>query len=494
MTAWFPQLRRVALDSSLTLILKCLALPLGYLSNILLARWFGAEDMGCYFIAVSLLGLLATLGVLGLDKGLLRFIAVEAVSGGRGAYGRLLWPAAGGLVILNAAVALALLGGSEALARWLKAPQLPALLWLAAWALPLAVAGRLLAEALRGLNGVRLVAFQENILYPGSALALLALAAYWGLGRLPVPHTLGAIYLAITAISLIFLWLCLPASQGDSASMAPQASLGAVMRYSWPIYLNSLAGLGLNYADSLILAAFSSPREVAYYGVANRLAPLANFPLLAVNAVVLPMFAQLHQQGDRSGLEFLAQNTARWMYYLALPITLLLMGLGPWLLRWFGGEFGQAHLALIILALGNLVNVAAGSVGAMLNMTGNQWAMVRAQLLAGLGTIPLLCLLAPWQGLNGVALAMALGVVAANLFMTLAVWRQLGVKAHAQGLRRANLAGMAAIGLFYAIKPFGGYLGATALFATAYVAILWKPLKEELALIQRHLPWREATG
>jgi O-antigen/teichoic acid export membrane protein len=69
-------LKKIGADSSLSFGFKILALPLRYLTNLLIARLYGAEQMGTYFIAVNLVTVLSVFCSIGLPTGFLRFAAV----------------------------------------------------------------------------------------------------------------------------------------------------------------------------------------------------------------------------------------------------------------------------------------------------------------------------------------------------------------------------------------------------------------------------------
>ena len=66
-----------------------------------------------------------------------------------------------------------------------------------------------------------------------------------------------------------------------------------------------------------------------------------------------------------------------------------------------------AYLPLVILSFGQLINIGAGSVGNVLNMTGYQNDTVKGQVIAAIPSLVLNILLVPKYGLNGAAVATA---------------------------------------------------------------------------------------
>jgi len=184
---------------------------------------------------------------------------------------------------------------------------------------------------------------------------------------------------------------------------------------------------------------------------------------------------RLHRQGQLTDLQHLARTTTRWVYYLALPLCLLFILVSRELLGFFGAEFAAARWALIFLALGQLINVGAGSVFLLLNMTGNHRTGMKILGASVLGTLPLMVLLAAALGVNGLGFATALGYVLINVAMSLAVWRLLKVKTYASEVGGLTILTLAvfflALGLRQASQT--GWLAAALIFLAAYLLIFF---------------------
>jgi len=217
------------------------------------------------------------------------------------------------------------------------------------------------------------------------------------------------------------------------------------------------------------------------------LPPLITFPLLAIEAVIPPLFAQFHHQGDLNGLEMVSQATARWMYFVALPLTLTIILLGPDILGLFGRNFTKARFALSVLALGQLIYVASGPAYVILAMTGQQWTITKMMAILSFLIVPFLVLATAAFGLYGLAVASACGNAGIHLLMAWAVWRRLGLKVFAQKVGRANLGGLLGVGLFYLSKPYLGAWGGAVCFSLAYLTLAAKPMRHELlGILQAH--------
>ena len=109
--------------------------------------------------------------------------------------------------------------------------------------------------------------------------------------------------------------------------------------------------------------------------------------------------------------------------------TLFLLCFGKYALWLFGDAFLLSYQPMLVLLVGQIVNVACGSVGFLMMMTGNE---NRATLVYGVGTvlnILLNLLLIPLLGIIGAALATAMSVAFLNAALLLETRRRLGVNA-----------------------------------------------------------------
>jgi len=112
----------------------------------------------------------------------------------------------------------------------------------------------------------------------------------------------------------------------------------------------------------------------------------------------------------------------------SVPFALICILFGdPLLSTIFGAPYGEASLPLAILAAGQIVNVAVGSVGLILNMTGHERDVVVASVVASAGNLALNFALVPHLGMTGSACATTASTVVINIMMFWAVKRRLNI-------------------------------------------------------------------
>lgn len=474
-------MRSIAADSLLAVILVGVSGPLWYLVTLVMARLYGDQAMGTYFIAWNLVLILTGVCRLGLDIGLLRFSAVLKTRGQVGAVRRLLWPAVGLMIAVSAIAGVGLYFSREWLASHFNAPSLPMVILFVAPALPVFVVSFGFRETIRALGGIKASIFQKNILTNLAFIIFLLFLGYWGRDFFSKVGTLGLAALLNCLVNLVFLMIVFRTLTQRETSPPGETSFRELLWYSWPLFLNSLLP-AFNAIDRLILGFFTSPSEVAYYEVAAKVETIITLPLVAVNSVIPPLIVKFYECGNMANLELIAQTTARWAYFLGLPLTLLLILLAPEILGYVGANFIKARFALIVLSLAQLVNVASGSVGFILYMTGHQWTVAIGRfVIMGIAAI-LMAVLAKAYGLDGVACASAFGLIVLNVFLGLSVWRYLNIKAFAWGTGWANLSALLGVLLFFVVKPLVGPFVGAAFFLLAYLALLAKTIKKEIEL------------
>lgn len=310
---------------------------------------------------------------------------------------------------------------------------------LALLLVPLIILGNLAGAALRGVHRVLLGQLPEYVLRP--ALLLLAILAYLWLGRDDMRadvavglHTLAAAVALL--ISVPMLWRARPTT---STARIPEGERPPEwLRSMMPLTLLSAMQVILQYTDLVMLGFFLDSETVGLYRVAAQASLCVGFGLLAVNLIVAPQFARDYARGDRARLQQVTTLSARLVLLLTLPIMLLFLFVAePIVTLVFGDAYGGSGTALRILAIGQLLNAAFGSVVFLLNMTGHERDTVKGLSIGVVVNALLNLALIPTFGINGAAVATAITLLIWNVLLWQAVRRRLGIDSTALGLRVA---------------------------------------------------------
>jgi O-antigen/teichoic acid export membrane protein len=183
-----------------------------------------------------------------------------------------------------------------------------------------------------------------------------------------------------------------------------------------------------------MVGALLGAADAGIYTVAMRSADFVSFPLLVANTIIAPILAAAHQNGERVAMQRLLRISSRLTLLVAMPIALVAILFGSELLGWvFGPSFSAGAQVLAILAGAQVLNVAFGSVGLVLNMCNLEWLAALGVGLAAMLNIALNIALIPRLGIEGAALASLISLVCWNALLWRWVRRRLHVTPSAVG-------------------------------------------------------------
>ncbi len=419
-------------------LVKVIALPL----QILLSNLLGARIYGLYSLAVNVIQWLQHFSLLGMQNGVLRFIPIHLTEGDR----KQLKGTTSGALLLSGGASLVLASvlwqAAPLLARvYFHAPEMAPVLKGLSVALPVTVLFWMSLAILRAFQAIPPMTWAMVV---RSASQILILTAAAGLGF----HVWGA----IAAFGL-------SAAVGSALAFASilrilpdfyrnfSWRLRKLLRFSLPLCFAGVSYILMARLDLLLIGHFLAPESAGFYRAAVTLASLIPFPLTLLNTTFAPMISQLYHGGERKELAKLYQTVSRWAFLLGLPGCLALAGASKAVLTLFGSEFSQASTALMILAFGQLAAVTFGSVGFLLQMTGNQdWVLLNAGIASGVN-LGLNLLFIPRWGISGAALATGLSYALNQGMNMFQVWRRLRLHPWGPGYGIVAVAGAAAAGV-----------------------------------------------
>jgi O-antigen/teichoic acid export membrane protein len=411
----------------------------GLATNALLARLLTPAELGAYFLAFSMVGILASLGALGLKHAVVRFVA-ESV--GLRQYERARRSIKIALVYGSlGAVAVSLtylFFGGRLASSLFNSPALAAVAGVTSGWILISALQALLVETFRGFHDIRItitlggVADGNGVLTGGVlSLSLLVLFLFRGEAGLAVVMLLGIVSGGVSTLLAALLLrrrvVSLPQSSSDE-----KLWVGEMMNVAVPLMVTNLSIFALGQASIWVVGALLGPQEVALYGAAFRLMRYVAVPLQIANMVAPPLIAELYAQGRIEQLQRTVRAVATTAAIPAiLPLAAFILFGGPIMGLIFGGYYREASVPLALLSLGQIVSVWAGSCEQALMMTGHQTTMMAIVVITGLFMVLGGIWAAQHYGIAGVAGVVAGGLVLRNIVTLLIVRRKVGVWTHA---------------------------------------------------------------
>jgi O-antigen/teichoic acid export membrane protein len=438
--------------------------------QILLGRTLVPGAFGVVTVAVQVAFVASAGSRFGMDMAAVRLVAI-----GRGA------GAVGHLRSLVERCALAALGASIVLAGLLAATsplydRYGHVIALAAAGLPFIALANVYLGATRGLGQMRQTLYVFWIGQPLLWIAIAGAAIAAGGGTDAAVLAYDASWL-VAALAARALWR--REARGFAERSASGAEVRAALRYGLPRAPAALLAQSIFWVDLWVLAAFEHGTELDAYAAAARISQVLLLFLTSLNLVFSPFAADLHARGQLQRLDELFKRSTRWALAATLPLLIVLFIGADDVLHAFSGRFEAGDGALRILLVGQAANVATGSVGFLLIMTGFTGLdlldnVLGTALLAGLAVA-----LTAAFGIEGTATAAAVSVAALNILRLAQVRRRIGVQPYERAYLGLVLpaagAALAALGAQTALsgQPWWASLAVTgACGFVAYVALL----------------------
>jgi O-antigen/teichoic acid export membrane protein len=432
-----PLARRLAGGGSAGLGTRLGKAALSIIAAVLLARTLAPSAFGVYLLGQTIALFGSVLAVLGLENTLVREVAGLIARGNRAAIGSTLRRARG-LVLFGAAMVagLLMLGRGAVLRHLFDEPELAAMVgWLAVW-IALEALSRVQVSALRGEHRLVPAAALDGFVQAAVFLAAVVWMAVAGVVELERVFVAGALGSGTSVaaggwlLSRFRLSAGIPITKASGTMEAP--SMRRLWRRSWPLLGATGLGFLISQGDLFLAGVFAAGDGAARYGSALRLILVIALPLHVLNRTISSTLAEFHTRGHIADLELLLRGTTTMVTAATGPMVLGLILFGEEILASLFGEFyATAMPVLVILALGQLVGVAAGPCGTMLMMAGHE----RLQLAVSAASGAYLLLGSLWAGalygIVGVAAVSASNTVLNNLVTIFLVRRRVGVWSHA---------------------------------------------------------------
>ncbi len=408
-------------SAGLTAVLKFGSTVIAFGASLIYARALGPHGYGLYAYVFAWAGLLTVPAALGIPEYLIR----EGGKPPRAAWTLRYWA---DRWVLLAGLAAALVMLSAALV-----PQAAGARFLFVLAAPLPLLnalGYVRQSLLRARGLVATSQWPLLILGPGFVLAPIGLL--WLFSGAVAPSEVIA---ASTGAAVVVLMVGQYQLRRHAGAVGDAAAHPVRLRGALPFMWLGVLFLVNNRIDLIMLGSLRGAHAAGIYAVAARAAELVPFFLGVANLVIAPRIARYHHGGERELLQRLVVASARRVFLASAPLALLLLIAAPWLLRLlYGGAFVEGALALRILAAAQLVNVGVGSVGLILNMSGNEKFTAFGVGLGAALNITLNAALIPLYGIEGAALATATSLIIWNLVLWILVRRRTGLRPSAFGI------------------------------------------------------------
>jgi O-antigen/teichoic acid export membrane protein len=399
-----------------------------FFTHLLLARFLGAAEYGVYVYALAWVSFLGVLSLTGLERLLIREVAANQAESAWGAMRGLLSWSNRVVLTLSVIIGVFAAGTGWALTRNVYSAKLSVFL-IALILLPLTALTRLRQSAIQGLHHVVAGQIPEALVQPALFIVLI-IAVHQVLGRVLSARAAAGINVVATGSALLAGAMLLRRSLPQNFNLAlPTYRTTAWMSSALPLLFANAMNVVNTQAPILLLGSIKGAQAAGLYAIASRGSDLIAFGLIAVNVALAPVAAKLWAERDVARLQHLVTRSVRVVFVCSLPVAAGLIIFGERFLAIFGREFTGAKSVLVVLVIGQMVNVAMGSVALLLVMTGHEREVAIGSAVCATLNVVLNLIMIPSLGIMGSALAVAISLIVWNILLAVQVYRRLGIRA-----------------------------------------------------------------
>lgn len=458
--------------------------------TVVLTRGLSQSSAGTFISLTSVFLIVAIVGQLGTNVGLVYFVSRSTALGRPAETGS--WMRLALTTVLGTALVVGALTvlSAHRLAAWMTTENVGrtalALIVLICF-VPAAEVENLALAGIRGLGSMRANALIEFIFRPVLQVLLVLgvlvadrpglLALAWALPYLPA------------AVWSWWSWRRLVRRSGGTVLADPRAvDKRAFWAFSGPRAITSVVQIVIQRLDIVLVAALAGPVPAAIYAAATRFVVVGQMGNNAISLAAQPRFAETIARQDQAGLRQIYQTSTAWLICIAWPLHLTFIVSGELLLtRVFGADYAVGATTITVLAGCMLLSTAIGMADPVLSMGGHTALPLANSIAAVLLQIGLDLWLIPEHGVIGAAI----GWGAAILLRNVAALVQCGIWMRIYSLSPPVLIGMVLTGVCFAGVPIlarsfageelTGLLTGLALAGALYLPGLWW-LREELRI------------
>lgn len=436
--------------SGLIFLCRISGAVIAFATQIMMARWMGAAELGIYVYAFSLAMLLSTVATLGLPAASLRFIS-QYLANGKTAFingflskGRKTVLISSLLLGMVAFIVLSVLLTSVsiiplkvidqdisftvliALSKSMGNYYMPVLIAIAC--IPFIAMFRFHDRVAHAFSWFTLSFLPSMTLRP--LFFLMALFAIWKLtGQLSAEIAMAIQFCVIISVATVQYFLLRPRLKRSINNNNIEYEQSLWLRVARPLLIITVFTQYFPELSIIIIGSDLSSDKIAIYNASYRVALLIGFVYNAVSAAIVPKASQLYEKGDVVALQRYITHATQLNFFLSAFGFVIFVFAGKPLLALFGEQFIAGHTALLILAGSQLFLVSVGPVAILLNITGHQDNCLYVFGVSILLTVMLEYYLVPKFGILGAAVMVLFVVIFWSLCLHWLVKRHLKIHA-----------------------------------------------------------------
>ncbi len=383
---------------------------ISFLYVILIARAVSQDDLGLFYLSLSIVTIIGIFSTLGLDVSLARYIPYFE---GRNEKGKIKSLLKFGYKTTTA-IALILITvlwlASDGIGAFFQNQGLPEAVKMLSALVLLNAVFRINTEYLRGRADIK--EMQINLNLQNFLKLVLTFAFFYLYGATAL--TLAAAYLASIFLAMLFSFWSISRRTGDLPAETDEIPAERfwtdIIPFGLMLSTMGFMGILLVSADTTLLGYLIEPSDatlvIAIFNVSVLLATVAAIFPNSIGNIFLPVTSRLYGKKNLDEMRSVTETAQRWLLFIAAPVAGIMIFFSREMLTiFYGAAYAGGALIMSMYVLGILIKC----ISTMFSITFTAMRKVKLQLwiFAVLGFLHLLvsALLIPVYGMNGVGIA-----------------------------------------------------------------------------------------
>ena len=398
---------KILQDSVIAFATKIFGATLGFILSAIIARSLGAEKTGEYYVVFSVFMYICALGSLGFNFFTLRII--ESNNSNFDKVNSLFSTVTFYCLLACIILSMLLFNCSDYIAGVVfNNYNLSELFRGISFGIPFYVLLILHSHAIQGVGKTH-----KAMIISGPLIHLIFLFYWFGIGDKNLNSVVSAnvFSYAICFFIGVLFWF----SRKESQFNSPNYPVKEILASSIPLLITQIFAQINSLSGEILTGALSEPSQVAFFSIANKIATITAFVLIAVNRAVSAKYASLYSDGNIIELQSVVTTSSRIMLIGGGGLIFLIFVFSNSLLNVFGEEFLQAKGVLFVLLFAQLINILTGSVSYLLSMTGHEKIQTKIVMMSSLTMVVLSLLLIPKLGAIGASFSLLFSMTMNNV-------------------------------------------------------------------------------
>ncbi|MFD2639166.1 flippase [Piscibacillus salipiscarius] len=410
------EIKNVTKQSGIVFIGKVLGLVLGLIFNVLAARYLGAELFGKFTYIFTFISFFPIIALLGIQQGIVYYIPKLDEEKNYKFKSEIITISFLIVSLIGVILSFVLILNSDFILNTVlnsKEEAYNSIYYLVVPLIVFLALSQLAQGVFRGVKHIKPFVINQDFIVPLLKILVLVISIIF-LGN-QIETIILSFYVSIIIGCLYLINAIRKKDLFGKISLESMKNYKQVLLYSFPLLFTGFLGFISQKTDVFMIGYLLNDQDVGVYRIALQIGTLSSFTLVAFNMIFAPTISSLFHKGNIKELELMFKTITKWVVTVNLLAFGLILLLNEEIMLVFGYEFLFGSTALVLVAIGQVVNAGVGSAGQFLTMTGHPFLTMIINFMTVILNIFLNLTFIPKFGIEGAALASLMSVAFANI-------------------------------------------------------------------------------